>query len=199
MLLCQVSKQFHDLTCDPAIWKTLYANARLPHPPGPFPCQTIRFLEHTLVESEWLANWWTSRPMREISREGIHYAECLICAPKIFYGRWLIRSEAPRKLVVHDLDSTAWPHLPIPVGITDTDLHMGCALRGRCQWIAYLCTEYPTSGVPGERRFSRSHPHRGRSSSKFRMPRVYPWWPFIFICVHQRSRIDLRCGESILL
>ncbi|KAF8123242.1 hypothetical protein EV363DRAFT_1356662 [Boletus edulis] len=42
-----ISKQFHDLSYDRALWRTLYRNARLPRPPGPFLSQSIQFFEHT--------------------------------------------------------------------------------------------------------------------------------------------------------
>lgn len=105
----QVSKQFYDLTSDHAIWKTLYTNARLPRPPGPFPSQTIQFLEHTLVQSERLAHSWTTQPMGDISSVGSGYTHFPV-APKIIYGKWLVGCDSSSKFVVHDLDSKAGPH-----------------------------------------------------------------------------------------
>ncbi|KAF9222220.1 hypothetical protein BS17DRAFT_768166 [Gyrodon lividus] len=68
VLLRRISKQFRDITYDATIWKTVYANACLPRPPGPFPSQSSQFLEHTLVQSEQLAKTWTSHPIKIISR-----------------------------------------------------------------------------------------------------------------------------------
>jgi hypothetical protein len=105
----QVSKQFYDLTYDHAIWKTLYTNARLPRPPGPFPSQTIQFLERTLVQSERLAHSWTTQPMGAISSIESGYTHFPV-PPKIIYGKWLVSCESSSKFVVHDLDSKAGPH-----------------------------------------------------------------------------------------
>ncbi|KAF8553689.1 hypothetical protein OG21DRAFT_1497572 [Imleria badia] len=104
-----VSKQFYDLTYDLAIWKTLYTNARLPRPPGPFPSQTLQFLERTLVQSEWLAHSWTTQPMGDISSVGIRIPGASD-PPIIIYGKWLIGCESSSKFVAHNLDSNAEPH-----------------------------------------------------------------------------------------
>ncbi|KAF9232368.1 hypothetical protein BU15DRAFT_67530 [Melanogaster broomeanus] len=66
--LRRTSKQFHDITYNRAIWKTVYANAPLLRPAGPFPYQSTQFLEHTLIHSERVAQTWTSQPVKTISR-----------------------------------------------------------------------------------------------------------------------------------
>ncbi|KAF8553890.1 hypothetical protein OG21DRAFT_1497385 [Imleria badia] len=113
ILLRLVSKQFNNLTYDLAIWRTLYANARLPRPPGSFPSQSVHFLEHTLVESERLAHSWTTQPMEDISSVGIPYTAggsfYPKILPKIVYGRWLICCESFSKFVAYDLDSDVMP------------------------------------------------------------------------------------------
>ena len=58
----QVSKYFDDITRDRQLWVTLYANACLPRPPGPFEWQSTLFLERTLVSSERTSLTWTSPP-----------------------------------------------------------------------------------------------------------------------------------------
>ena len=101
----QVSKQFYDLTYDHPTWRMLYKNARLPRPPGPFPSQSVQFLEHTLIESERLAHSWTTQPMRDISTAGTHHRESII-----MYGKWLVSCEMlSGKFLVRDLDSNAGP------------------------------------------------------------------------------------------
>ncbi|KAF8838228.1 hypothetical protein BDN67DRAFT_107343 [Paxillus ammoniavirescens] len=98
-----VSKQFRDITYDPAIWKSVYANARLPRPPGPFPSQSTQFLEHTLLQSDRLAQTWTSCPVQVIS---------WTLGPKlpsqlkwnVLDGRWLVWRETTQFLC-HDLDT----------------------------------------------------------------------------------------------
>ncbi|KAF9243100.1 hypothetical protein BU15DRAFT_59973 [Melanogaster broomeanus] len=102
--LRRISKQFRDITYDRAVWKSVYANARFPRPPGPFAYQSTQFLEHTLVQSERLAQTWTSQPIKVISRTLV---------PPRFYsvqpqwtvlsGRWLIWCETTQ-LLWRDLD-----------------------------------------------------------------------------------------------
>ena len=101
----QVSKQFCSLAYDHPTWRTLYRNACLPRPPGPFPSQSVQFLERTLVESERLAHSWTTQPMRDVSTAGTRHRRSII-----MYGKWLISCEKlSGKFVVHDLDSNAGP------------------------------------------------------------------------------------------
>ncbi|KAF9245403.1 hypothetical protein BU15DRAFT_59002 [Melanogaster broomeanus] len=102
--LRRISKQFRDITYDRAIWNTVYANARLPRLPGPFACQSTQFLEHTLVQSERLAQTWTSQPFKVISctleptglRSGLDQWTVLS-------GRWFIWCET-KQLLCRDLD-----------------------------------------------------------------------------------------------
>ncbi|KAF9236737.1 hypothetical protein BU15DRAFT_76698 [Melanogaster broomeanus] len=89
-----VSKQLHDVTYDSEIWKTVYANwsTRLPLPPGPFPSQSTQFLEHALVQSERLAQTWTSQPVKTISRVLPLEPDILPQDPvlwTVIRGRWL--------------------------------------------------------------------------------------------------------------
>ncbi|KAF9238513.1 hypothetical protein BU15DRAFT_75210 [Melanogaster broomeanus] len=92
--LGQISKHFRDLVYDPVIWKALYATARLPRPPGPFPSQSVQFLAYNLVHSERLAETWTSQPVKVISRVVIptklsypeSYAVTSTMAPFGLYG-----------------------------------------------------------------------------------------------------------------
>ncbi|KAF8141945.1 hypothetical protein EV363DRAFT_39665 [Boletus edulis] len=60
--LQRVSKQFHAINNDSTLWRTVYAGAHLPRPPGPFPWQSTDFLRRTLVQSARLAQRWTSQP-----------------------------------------------------------------------------------------------------------------------------------------
>ncbi|KAG9311886.1 hypothetical protein JVU11DRAFT_8142 [Chiua virens] len=55
-----VSKQFRDLSCDIGLWRSLYANACVPRPPGPFLWQTYDTLQDILLRSEQLDRTWTS-------------------------------------------------------------------------------------------------------------------------------------------
>ncbi|KAF9228255.1 hypothetical protein BS17DRAFT_330283 [Gyrodon lividus] len=103
--LRRISKLFRDLTCDPALWKTLYANARLPRPPGPFPSQSTQFLERTLVQSERLALTWASQPIKVTSRDLVRTQLsasppqwCVLC------GRWFIWCETTQ-ILCRDLDA----------------------------------------------------------------------------------------------
>ncbi|KIJ19574.1 hypothetical protein PAXINDRAFT_8059 [Paxillus involutus ATCC 200175] len=98
-----VSKQFRDIAYDAAIWKTVYTNARLPRPPGPFPSQSTQFLEHTLLQSERLAQTWTSCPVKVISRTlGPKLPSQLKWS--VLDGRWLVWRETTQFLC-HDLDT----------------------------------------------------------------------------------------------
>ncbi|KAG6373529.1 hypothetical protein JVT61DRAFT_6171 [Boletus reticuloceps] len=107
-----VSKQFHDITYGRAIWTTLYMNAPLPRPPGPFPSQTVQFLEHTLVQSERLAHSWTTQPMEDISSVGIRSHTSLLHFSSVVHGRWLIGCEryGKVKVVGYDLEPDAGSH-----------------------------------------------------------------------------------------
>ena len=104
-----VSKQFHSITYIPTMWRILYTNAPLPRPPGPFPFQSSRYLEDTLLRSELLAQSWTTRPMQDISSveipidPGKHRGR--LRGPKLLCGRWCISCESSRKFVFRDLDS----------------------------------------------------------------------------------------------
>ncbi|KAG6379434.1 hypothetical protein JVT61DRAFT_11904 [Boletus reticuloceps] len=98
-----ISKQFHDLSYDRALWRTLYRNARLPRPPGPFLSQSVQFFEHTLVQSERLADSWTTQPMEAVSAVGIRlqgYQSHSI----IVDGKWLVAFDEPHKMLAYDLD-----------------------------------------------------------------------------------------------
>ncbi|KAG9311887.1 hypothetical protein JVU11DRAFT_8143 [Chiua virens] len=64
--LRQVSKRFHDLSCDIGLWRSLYANACVPRPPGPFLWQTYDMLQGILLRSEQLDRTWTSQPCKAV-------------------------------------------------------------------------------------------------------------------------------------
>ncbi|KAF8449357.1 hypothetical protein L210DRAFT_2661149 [Boletus edulis BED1] len=101
--LQRVSKQFHAIINDSTLWRTVYAGAHLPRPPGPFPWQSTDFLRRTLVQSARLAQRWTSQPIRILSRHSLplaYYDDCRwVC------GRWLILRESTKQLVSHDVDT----------------------------------------------------------------------------------------------
>jgi hypothetical protein len=84
----------------------LYVNARLPRPPGPFPSQSVQFLQRTLLKSDRLSLSWTNQRMRGISCLEIEPYSFPLHFPKVVDGRWLIDCESSgRTFVVHDLDS----------------------------------------------------------------------------------------------
>ncbi|KAH0834286.1 hypothetical protein J3R83DRAFT_11655 [Lanmaoa asiatica] len=100
-----VSKLFRDITYDPVIWKTIYANARLPRPPGPFPSQPTRFLEQTLIRSERLAKYWTTQPIQAVSNTQIRLGGSPLGYPRIIGGRWLTTLESYKQIVFHDIET----------------------------------------------------------------------------------------------
>ena len=63
----------------------MYADARLPRPPGPFSWQLTEFLQRNLVCSARLAQRWTSQPVKVLSVPTRCNEEC-----KLLCGRWLI-------------------------------------------------------------------------------------------------------------
>lgn len=105
----QVSRRFRNISYTPVIWRTLYANARLPRPPGPFPSQSVQFLERTLVRSERLAQSWTTQPMRYGSSVVIPLGGSPLPPEELFNGKWYISCESSRRFVAHDLDSATVP------------------------------------------------------------------------------------------
>lgn len=86
----------------------LYTNVRFPRPAGPFPSQSIQFLERTLVRSERLTRSWTTQPMEDIST--IRMPGLLSKPPKMVFGKWLIFCESSIKFVAYDLDSGTVSH-----------------------------------------------------------------------------------------
>ncbi|KAF9237127.1 hypothetical protein BU15DRAFT_63381 [Melanogaster broomeanus] len=101
--LRRTSKQFRDITYDPAIWRTAYANAPLLRPAGPFPYQSTQFLENTLIHSERVAQTWTSQPIiKAISRVLGPKVSC-DSLWKVLGGRWFIWLETT-KILCQDLD-----------------------------------------------------------------------------------------------
>lgn len=103
----QVSKLFHDVTRDPLIWKTIYASARVPRPPGPFPYQSTRFLAQTLTRSERLAERWTTQPLQAVPSTQIRFQASTLGQPRIISGRWLMTFESYGQIVLHDIE-TIW-------------------------------------------------------------------------------------------
>ncbi|KAF9237130.1 hypothetical protein BU15DRAFT_76238 [Melanogaster broomeanus] len=102
--LRRTSKQFRDITYDPAIWKTVYANTPLLRPSGPFPYQSAQFLEHTLVQSAKLAQTWASHPVKAISRVVGPKTSWDILQWSVLGGKWFIWHETTQ-ILCHDLDS----------------------------------------------------------------------------------------------
>ncbi|KAF8121086.1 hypothetical protein EV363DRAFT_1366835 [Boletus edulis] len=100
-----VSKLFHGITYDSVIWKTIYANARFPRPPGPFSFQSTRFLEQTLIRSERLEECWTTQPMQAVSSTQIRLQGSALGQPRIIDARWLITFESYRQIVFHDIET----------------------------------------------------------------------------------------------
>ncbi|KAG9310817.1 hypothetical protein JVU11DRAFT_8670 [Chiua virens] len=102
-----VSKQFRDITYTPSLWRTLYANARLPRPPGPFYSQSVHLLERTLVKSERLAQSWTAQPMEYTSSSEVPLRRSPTSL-RIINNQWLVGCETlTRRFVVYDLDVKA--------------------------------------------------------------------------------------------
>ncbi|KAG9310816.1 hypothetical protein JVU11DRAFT_8669 [Chiua virens] len=115
--LSTVSKQFRDITYTPILWMTLYVNARLPRPPGPFPSQSVHFLENTLVKSERLAQSWMTWPIRCESPVDPFAVDAAIdvlpaSSTKVFNNQWLVSFEAPGFFVIRDLDTKTTQTIP---------------------------------------------------------------------------------------
>lgn len=113
----QVSKLFRAIIHDPAVWRAVYSTARLPLPPGPFPWQSIHFLQRTLVHSARLARVWTTKPLTLISRKVFTGPRSIeddrfkwVC------GRWLIVSKNMKQLRLRDVETDSeqvlWDHGP---------------------------------------------------------------------------------------
>ncbi|KAF9237529.1 hypothetical protein BU15DRAFT_63086 [Melanogaster broomeanus] len=101
-LNAKVSKQFRDFTHDTQLWRTVYVNARLPRPPGPFPSQSTAFLESTLLHSEQLSRKWTSKPVKITAR--VLPAENPLQWALLF-GRWIVWSGDEMDIRCRDLDA----------------------------------------------------------------------------------------------
>ncbi|KAF9236739.1 hypothetical protein BU15DRAFT_63783 [Melanogaster broomeanus] len=130
----RISKQLHDVTYDSEIWKTVYANwsTRLPLPAGPFPSQSTRFLEHTLVQSERLAQTWTSQPVKTISRvpdrlNQMYYPR-LHLLWTVVLGRWFIWHQIyyGREILKYSVFLHSLPHLRV-----DNDFTLCCTANSR--------------------------------------------------------------------
>ncbi|KIJ19575.1 hypothetical protein PAXINDRAFT_96861 [Paxillus involutus ATCC 200175] len=145
-----ISKQFRDITYDSAIWKTVYANACLPHPPGPFPSQSTKFLEHTLLQSERLAQTWTSHPVKVISR--VLGPKLSMSQPEwsVLDGKWLVWREETQ-ILCHDFDTGS--HQILWEGNLDL-VYSGAgacsvtSVDGRRVYIALRCTQPDQGGLP---------------------------------------------------
>lgn len=87
------------------IWKIIYANARVPRPPGPFPSQSTRFLEQTLIRSELLAESWATQPIKAVSSTQIRLEGSALGHPRIIGGRWLLTFESYRQIVLHNIET----------------------------------------------------------------------------------------------
>ncbi|KAF9237010.1 hypothetical protein BU15DRAFT_63517 [Melanogaster broomeanus] len=106
-----VSKQFREITEDSQLWRTVYASACFLRPPGPFPSQSTKFLERTLLHSEQLFRTWTSEPAKITGR--------VLPVPNppqwdVLSGRWFVWMDADMNIRCHDLDTDAeqvlWQH-----------------------------------------------------------------------------------------
>ncbi|KAF8554425.1 hypothetical protein OG21DRAFT_1095400 [Imleria badia] len=90
--LRQVSKKFRDITHNRALWRVIYANARLLLPRGPFPWQSTQYLERTLLESELISKTWTSQPLKQLSRTStswkLEQGRGILWS--MVFGRWCI-------------------------------------------------------------------------------------------------------------
>ncbi|KAH0834235.1 hypothetical protein J3R83DRAFT_11552 [Lanmaoa asiatica] len=110
-----VSKFFRAIIQDPALWRTIYSTTRLPLPPGPFPWQSIRFLQRTLVHSARLANTWTTEPLTLISCK-TYTGPPWIGDDRFQWvrGRWLIVSKGMKQLLSRDIETGServlWDH-----------------------------------------------------------------------------------------
>ena len=105
LLTSYMSKQFRAIIDDRTFWKTLYADAHLPRPPGPFSWQSTGFLQRTLVRSARLAQRWTSKPTNKIFKCSLSLGSDLYY--KWLCGRWLVIHRGTRALVLHDIDTGA--------------------------------------------------------------------------------------------
>ncbi|KAF9230083.1 hypothetical protein BU15DRAFT_69502 [Melanogaster broomeanus] len=107
-------KQVRDITYDPAIWKTVYANAPLLRPSGPFPYQSTQFLEHTLIHSAKLAQTWTAQPVKAISRVVGPKISCGILQWNVLGGKWFIWPRKQRKFsaMISMVFTSWWPTQP---------------------------------------------------------------------------------------
>ncbi|KAF8548843.1 hypothetical protein OG21DRAFT_668791 [Imleria badia] len=82
----------------------MYADALLPRPPGPFPWQSTKFLQRTLVQSARLARRWTSQPINIISRYSLRVPSEIESSEWVG-GRWLLTCIEMKQLVSRDLDT----------------------------------------------------------------------------------------------
>ncbi|KAF8552701.1 hypothetical protein OG21DRAFT_90322 [Imleria badia] len=97
-----VSKLFRDIIDDPTFWRTICADAHLPRPPGPFPWQSTKFLQRTLVQSARLAQCWTSLPLKIISKRSLQAPRG---SSRWVSERWLFTCIKRKQLVSHDLNT----------------------------------------------------------------------------------------------
>ncbi|KAN0092722.1 hypothetical protein V8E55_003506 [Tylopilus felleus] len=106
--LRQVSKQFHDITQDAALWREVYANARLLLPPGLFSWQSTQYLERTLVKSELVSKTWTSQPFEMHTSTLRTWQGGRFASWAIAFGRWCIFLELEGKTVrCYDIDTNS--------------------------------------------------------------------------------------------
>ena len=111
----QVSKLFRAIIRDIAIWRTVYSTTRLPLPPGPFPWQSIHFLQRALVHSARIAHVWTAEPLTRISKKVFTGPRSIEDDRfKWVRGRWLIVSKNMKQLRSRDVETDSeqllWDH-----------------------------------------------------------------------------------------
>ena len=106
---CQVSKQFCDITHNSSLWIERYTNGGLLLPPGPFPSQSTRYLERTLVQSDLISRTWTSQPLQMRSRTLTSWKQRTTrdLSRTMVFGRWCIFLQEGI-IQCHDIDADTY-------------------------------------------------------------------------------------------
>lgn len=110
-----MSKFFQAIIRDPAVWRTVYSTTRLPLPPGPFPWQSIHFLQRALVYSARLASTWITDPLTRISTKTFTGPRAVEHDRfRWVSGRWLLVSKDMKQIISRDIDTgleqLLWDH-----------------------------------------------------------------------------------------
>lgn len=141
----QVSKGFRDITHHPAIWKALYYDVSFMRPFRPFPSTSF---ESALVKSAQLAQSWTSKPLRRVSRVNIPFRGNLADTFRLIGGRWFIACQRGRRFVLYDTYANAETHVPLLLWeqeeeIVEWDEQSGVSEAGHCVVYLLAVTECP--------------------------------------------------------